>query len=92
MQNGVANAEIHGNLATAQFGGGIDVRTRVKLLLPIGLRGEFRDFYTLGNPSFGVPVLRSEQHNLVVSGGLVVHFWSAAARTAPSEYGRSDAR
>jgi hypothetical protein len=50
------------------------VRTRVKLLFPIGLRGEFRDFYTLGNPSFGVPVLRSDQHNLVVSGGLVVHF------------------
>ena len=83
MQNGVANAEIHGNLATAQFGGGIDVRTRVKLLLPIGLRGEFRDFYTLGNPSFGVPVLRSDQHNLVVSGGLVVHFWRASGWTVP---------
>jgi hypothetical protein len=57
-----------------QFGAGIDVRTRLKLLFPIGLRGEFRDFYTLENPSFGVPVQRSEQHNLVISGGLVVHF------------------
>jgi hypothetical protein len=58
LQNGVANAEIHRNVATAQFGGGIDVRTRLKLLFPIGFRGEFREFYTLGNPSFGVPVLR----------------------------------
>ena len=74
LQNGVANAEIHRNVQTAQFGGGIDVRTRLKLLFTIGFRGEFRDFYTLGNPSFGVPVQRSEQHNLVVSEGLVVHF------------------
>ena len=33
--------------------GGIDVRTRLKLLFPIGFRGEFRDLYTLGNPCFG---------------------------------------
>jgi len=63
LQNGVTNTEIHRNVATAQFGGGIDARTRVKLLFPIGLRGEFRDFYTLGNPSFGVPVQRSEPHD-----------------------------
>jgi hypothetical protein len=61
-------------VAIAQFGGGIDVRTRLKLLFPVGFRGEFRDFYTLGNPCFGVPVQRSEHHNLVVSGGLVVRF------------------
>jgi len=63
LQNGVTNTEIHRNVATAQFGGGIDARTRVKLLFSIGLRGEFRDFYTLGNPSFGVPVQRSEPHD-----------------------------
>ena len=74
LQNGVANAEIHRNVATAQFGGGIDVRTRLKLLFPIGFRGEVRDFYTLKTPSFGVPVQRTGQHNVVVSGGLVVHF------------------
>jgi hypothetical protein len=66
--------EVHRNVARGQLGGGIDVRTRVRLLFPISLRYEFRDFYILGNPSFGVPVLRSDQHNLVVSGGLVVHF------------------
>ena len=36
--------------------GEIDVRTRLKLLFTIGFRGEFRDFYTLGNLSFGVPI------------------------------------
>ena len=74
LQNGVANTEVHRNVPKAQFGGGIDVRTRLKLLFPIGFRGESRDFYTLGNPSVGVPVHRSEPHHLVVSGGLVVHF------------------
>jgi len=66
--------EVHRNVARGQFGEGIDVRTQLKLLFPIGFRGEFRDFYTLGKPSFGVPVQRSEQHNLVISGGLVLHF------------------
>jgi len=74
LQNGVANAEIRRSVATAQFGGGIDVRTRLKLLFPIGFRGEVRDFYTLNTRSFGVPVQRTQQHNVVVSGGLVVHY------------------
>ena len=74
LQNGVANAEIHRRVATVQFGGGIDVRTRLKLLFPIGFRGEVRDFCTLNTPSFGVPVQRTQQHNVVVSGGLVVHY------------------
>ena len=56
LQNAVANAEMHRTVATAQVGGGIDVRTRLKLLLPIGVRGEFRNFYTLEHPSFGVPL------------------------------------
>ena len=73
LQPGVANAEIHQRVATVQFGGGIDVRTRLKLLFPIGFRGEVRDFYRLNTPSFGVPVQRTEQHNVVVSAGLVVH-------------------
>jgi hypothetical protein len=83
LQKGVVNAEIHRNVATAQFSAGIDVRTQLKLLFLTGVRGEFRDFYTLANPSVGVPVQRSEQHNLVALGGLVVHFWPAAARTSP---------
>jgi hypothetical protein len=74
LQNGVINTEIHRNVAPAQFGGGIDVRTRLKLLFRIGFRGEVRDFYTLNTPSFGVPFQRTQQHNVAVSGGLVVHY------------------
>lgn len=51
-------------MATAQFGGGIDVRTRLKLLFTIGLRGEFRDFYTLGKP---VSAFRSSAQNSIIS-------------------------
>src|SRR5713226_2521732 len=69
LQNGVINTEIHRNVAPAQFGGGIDVRTRLKLLFPIGLRGEVRDYYTLKTPRFRVPIQRREQHNVVVSAG-----------------------
>ena len=72
-----------GSWRQLNFGGGIDVGTRVKLVFPIGLRGEFRDFYTLGNPSFGVPVQRSEQHNLVVSGGLVLHILAGCGENIP---------
>jgi hypothetical protein len=56
LQNGAANAEIHRRVATAQFGGGIDIRRRLKLLFPIGFKGGVGDFYTLNTPSFGVPV------------------------------------
>jgi len=63
--------EVHPNVPTAQFSRGIDICTQLKLLFPIGFRGEFPDLDR--NPCFGVPVQRAEQHNLVVSGGLVVH-------------------
>jgi hypothetical protein len=42
----------HRTVATAQFSEGIDVRTQLKLLFPIGFRGEVRDFYTSGKPEF----------------------------------------
>jgi hypothetical protein len=74
FQNGVANTQVHRNVATAQFGGGIDIRTPLKLLFPISLRGEGRDFYTLETARFGVPLQRAGQHNVVLSGGFVVHF------------------
>ncbi len=54
LQKGVTNTEIHRNVETKQVGGGIDVRTRLKLLFPIDLRGAGRDYYTLKTPRFGV--------------------------------------
>ena len=50
------------------FGGGADFR----LWRFISGRWEVRDFYT-GNPSFNTPVSGGGQHNLVASGGLVLH-------------------
>lgn len=51
-------------MATGQFGGGIDVRTRLKLLFPIGIRGGFLDFYTLRN---AVSAFRSSAQNSIIS-------------------------
>ncbi len=67
---GPANTRTH--RGALQFGGGLDVDTGVKILAPIALRGEVRDFYT-GSPRYGFPV-NGGQHNVVVSGGFVLKF------------------
>jgi hypothetical protein len=74
FQDGIVNTQVYRNVATAQLGGGIDVRTPLKRPLPISLRAEVRDYYTLVTPNFGVPVQRSGQHNVVLSGGFAVRF------------------
>lgn len=74
FQGGGANPTIHTHTGTLQFGGGVDVKTPLRLLVPIGLRGEFRDFYTLREPIFAVPVTEHSQHNLTVSGGITIRF------------------
>lgn len=56
-----------------QFGGGVDFRTPVKILFPIHLRAEARDFYT-SKPNYNVNTGGGSQHNLVFSGGLVLRF------------------
>lgn len=61
------------NRGAIQFGGGIDIRTPIKILFPIGLRAEVRDFYS-GSPNYNVSTDTGFQHNVVFSGGLVVHF------------------
>jgi hypothetical protein len=56
-----------------QFGGGVDLRTPIKLLFPIGFRLEVRDLYT-SKPTYNVGTGGAFQHNIVFSGGLVLHF------------------
>jgi hypothetical protein len=56
-----------------QFGGGVDIRTPIKVLFPIGLRGEVRDLYT-AKPNYNVSTGGGFQHNVVLSGGIVLHF------------------
>ncbi len=92
LKKGGTNTEIHRNVGTAQFGGGIDVHTRLKLLFPIGLRGEVRDYYTLKSPRFGVPIQRTEQPNVIVSGRIGRSLLDGFGERAASERGRSDAR
>jgi len=59
---------------TLQWGGGMDIATPVKVKFPIGLRAEIRDFYTLGTSKFISPIRDNNQHNLEVSGGIVLRF------------------
>lgn len=57
------------NTGVFNYGGGVDIR----LFRYLGLRGEIRDFVS-GNPSFNAPFLSNRQHNVLTSGGIVIHF------------------
>jgi len=57
------------NSGVLQFGGGVDV----KVFSRFSVRGEVRDFYS-GRPQFNVSTDGDRQHNVVFSGGFVVHF------------------
>jgi hypothetical protein len=71
--NGTHNTTRGTSGGALQFGGGIDVRTPIKVLFPIGLRAEVRDFYT-AKPNYNLNTGGGFQHNVVFSGGLVLHF------------------
>lgn len=62
------------NTGTFVFGGGVDTRTILRVLrIPIGFRLEVRDFYS-GLPNYGVKVNDSMQHNVALTGGLLLRF------------------
>jgi hypothetical protein len=61
------------NKGALQYGGGVDIATPLKILLPLVFRGEIRDFYT-GQPRLNLPRPGSGQHNVIVSGGVVLRF------------------
>jgi len=68
--DGAPNTGARGtNSGVLQLGGGVDY----KVFSRISLRGEVRDFYS-GKPQYNVTPEGSRQHNVVVSGGFVVHF------------------
>ena len=58
---------------TLQFGVGVDIRTPVTVLLPLNLRAEVRDLYS-AKPDYNIDSGGGGQHNLVFSGGVVLHF------------------
>ena len=72
--NGQRNPWRYQSTGAAQFGAGVDVRTPIKVFFPISLRGEVRDYYSVNNPTFGTAVQGGGQHNVVVSGGMVLSF------------------
>jgi hypothetical protein len=55
------------NTGAFNFGGGIELR----VLKFLAVRGEGRDFFT-GAPNFNFPVSGDWQHNVIVSGGIVL--------------------
>ena len=74
LNGGTNNPTIHTHTGVLQFGGGVDVKTPIRIWKPIGLRGEFRDFFALSQPTYFAPVTGHTQHNLTVSGGLTARF------------------
>lgn len=57
------------NRGVFNYGGGVDIR----VFRFLSLRGEVRDFVS-GNPNFNSPFLSNRQHNVLTSGGFVLHF------------------
>jgi hypothetical protein len=74
LNNGAPNPQIDRYTGTAQFGGGVDIRTPIQLLFPISLRLELRDYYAVNAANYGPSLRQQGQHDLVPAGGLVIHF------------------
>ena len=72
--NELRNSSCYLSTGAAQFGAGVDVRTPIRVWFPISLRAEVRDYCAATNPGFGTAVRGSGQNNVVVSGGMVLHF------------------
>ncbi|MBI2681764.1 MAG: hypothetical protein HYX26_00840 [Acidobacteriales bacterium] len=73
LSNGAVNPDRFSSVGTLQWGGGVDIKTPLKILFPITLRGEVRDFYTLDSLNFNTG-RGTGQHNVFVGGGIVLKF------------------
>jgi hypothetical protein len=74
FNNGARNPQVNRYTGTAQFGGGVDIRTPLQLLFPISLRAELRDYYAMDAANYGTALRQQGQHNIVPAGGFVIHF------------------
>ncbi len=72
--NGAKNLNRLTNTAALQFGGGVDVRTPYKLLVPVNLRLELRDFYSFEGQKINAAVKNGGQHGVVFSGGFLLRW------------------
>jgi hypothetical protein len=73
LSNGAVNPDRFSSVGTLQWGGGFDVKTPVKIIFPINLRFEVRDFYTLDSLNFNTG-RGTDQHNVNVAGGLLLRW------------------
>ncbi|HET7873857.1 MAG TPA: hypothetical protein VFL42_15180 [Terriglobales bacterium] len=74
LVTGLPNSASRGtNSGAAQFGAGLDIRTPIKVLFPVGARLELRDFYT-GKPRLNPNQDSGRQNTLIFSGGITLHF------------------
>lgn len=74
LNNGAPNPAINRNTGTAQFGGGVDIRTPLHPLFPISLRAELRDYYAVDAANYGASLRQQGQHDIIPAGGFVIHF------------------
>jgi len=61
------------NKGALQYGGGVDFKTPLHIPFPLVFRGEIRDFYS-GQPRLNLVRSGNGQHNVLVSGGIVLRF------------------
>ena len=92
LQNGTANAEIHRSVATAQFGGGIDIRRRLKLTVPDRLQRRGSGLLHVKHAQ----LRRSSSAHAATQcrrlGRIGCPLLDGSARRSASEHGRSDVR
>jgi hypothetical protein len=64
FNNSVTNPEVSRNTGTAQFGGGVDIRTPIHIVFPISLRAEVRDYYAVNAANYGASLRQQGQHDI----------------------------
>lgn len=73
LVDGSPNPDRFEHTGALQWGAGLDFRTPIKILIPITLRFEVRDFYALSDPNLNVGH-GGNQHSINVKGGFVLRW------------------
>lgn len=73
LSDGTPNPDRYASVGALQWGGGFDIRTPIKIIFPIDLRFEVRDFYTLDSLNFNTG-RGTDQHNISAGGGLLLRW------------------
>jgi hypothetical protein len=73
LSDGATNPDRFNSVGTLQWGGGVDIKTPMKIIFPINLRVEVRDFYTFDSLNFNTG-RGTNQHNINVAGGLLLRW------------------